>query len=559
MICIGTERGRLFFTSGAPGFGMRWATSGHEGKAVTGVDATEKTTAISSGEDGSYRMWRVQDRAPHLNIQFPGPLRDVKLSRKSVWAHVACTTDSFAVDPYSGKIYTPPPGVATDPDPAEAIGSHQTQQFVAVAGLEGRLLRIMDARLHSKHVDFVDASLGYPHERSIRQLSLSGDCSLLVSGSEDGTVKLWDVGSGGMISQLRFGAGQIPFPQFREGHSTLVIAASRELQIFRPAGKSMMESVVNVGHSIKTFAYWPSSREVLSAVAKDDKTRPSHFFSYQLHSQSRVQDFNGVPQLGGGSWLECHPTKTQFAISSDKWKGVAYGKTNSSSPDAWLPLENPGPVAYSPNGKWVVALGAEPDEKRNLVPLVKLWSEGKWQVEGKWRAISQTAMPSPSTAYCLTAGNTTLAAAFGGPEIQMFDIPGLKPGHKFVSAFSVSTLALSPNERFLAVGDMKGHVTLYDLATSGSVSQESLHRDAVTSMAWRPDGTLLVTAGADQSLAFWSVAEGRLQIAARTQLPSRHIVKMLLTPDGKDLLTLGANEVAIRDWQIEELLRVLVK
>ena len=74
----------------------------------------------------------------------------------------------------------------------------------------------------------------------------------------------------------------------------------------------------------------------------------------------------------------------------------------------------------------------------------------------------------------------------------------------------IAALALSADGHLRAVGEHYHHgITLED-ARTGQVRALDGHLDRVTALAFTPDATRLVSAGADGQLIVWEVASGRL-------------------------------------------------
>lgn len=104
---------------------------------------------------------------------------------------------------------------------------------------------------------------------------------------------------------------------------------------------------------------------------------------------------------------------------------------------------------------------------------------------------------------------------------------------------NIGSLTFSPDSTAVACGTYTGIVRVWDVATGRSVSAFSVNGDdpsgaaaqPVTTLAFSPDGRMLVTAGStDGTLGLWDVASGR-NLATLT-VPGEDVTSAAFTPAG---------------------------
>lgn len=69
----------------------------------------------------------------------------------------------------------------------------------------------------------------------------------------------------------------------------------------------------------------------------------------------------------------------------------------------------------------------------------------------------------------------------------------------------IATVALSTDGKTLGAGSLNGLVSLWDLSSDQELIPLMEHTDAITALAFSPDGKLLATAGRDKGLILWEI------------------------------------------------------
>ncbi|MGH9845573.1 MAG: WD40 repeat domain-containing protein, partial [Blastocatellia bacterium] len=112
----------------------------------------------------------------------------------------------------------------------------------------------------------------------------------------------------------------------------------------------------------------------------------------------------------------------------------------------------------------------------------------------------------------------------------------------------VSDLAVTPDGKLLISGSADNTVKLWSMPEGRWLATLPAHPDNVKDLAVTPDGSLLITACAD-TLRLWSLPEGRLLTAMDEHTDA--VNTMAITPDGRTLIS-GGDDKTIRFWSLPE-------
>ncbi|WP_152590674.1 serine/threonine-protein kinase [Nostoc sphaeroides] len=281
------------------------------------------------------------------------------------------------------------------------------------------------------------------HSNGVTSIAVSPDGKTLASGSQDKTIKLWNLATGKLIRTLT-------------GHSNLVnsVAFSRDGKTLASGSTDGSIKLWNLatGEQIRTLR--GHSDSVISiAISPDGKTLASGNFD------ASVKLWN----LANGEQIRTL-TGHSFWVNS---------------------------VAISPDGKTLASGSVD--------KTIKLWNLATGELI---RTLTEHYIFVNSVA--ISPDGKTLASGSHDKTIKLWNLATGEQirtlaGH----SDSVFSVAISPDGKTLASGSQDKTIKLWNLATGEQIRTLTGHSNLVTSIAISPDGKTLVSASDDNTIKIW--------------------------------------------------------
>ena len=343
------------------------------------------------------------------------------------------------------------------------------------------------------------------HTGGVTSVAFSSDGTLLASGSEDETVKLWVVATHTNIATLR-------------GHTDGVWSVA-----FSPDGK------------------------IIASGAGDPGIR------FPADNTVKLWDVETNTNI---TTLEGHEGRVASVAFSPDGKIIASGsddetiklwdvETNTNIATLEGHTDRVASVAFSPDGKILASVGGTFDET------VKLWdvetNTNTATLEGHTDGASSVAFSPDGKILASGVGDAFFPEFF--PEssdnrVKLWDVASGEPiaslgGH----TGEVWSVTFSPDGKKLASvgGTFDNRVKLWDVASGEPIISLEGYMDVVSSVAFLPDGTRLA-ARSDITILLWDVDSGD-----QITIPEGHA----LSSDGTRLAVVSEDDGTILLWDME--------
>ena len=351
-----------------------------------------------------------------------------------------------------------------------------------------------------------DAKVNYVrmagHDGPVRSVTYSPNGQLVLSSSEDNTVRVWDAAAGESVRALRGHGRAVRACAFSpNGEWVLSGGDDESVRVWNLRGYQetrVLHATVFSGHEDAVLSARFSRDGQMIVTASRDRTA-SLWDAASGKPLKRFEEgheflVSGAVFFPGGQYVATGAGDNSVRI---------WDMTAGTQQAALTPTGRIGTLAVSPDGK-LIATGSTNSD-------VKLWSAPGGEAQGN----------------------------LSGHESE------------------VSAIAFSPNGERLASGDNRGRVRLWkkEPATANGSAwtferELNGHSSSITSLRFTPDGRRLVTASGDRTCGQWDLATGEEQ----RQLVLKHddwVSALEISPDGARALT-GSDDGSARLWKLAD-------
>ena len=325
------------------------------------------------------------------------------------------------------------------------------------------------------------------HSGGVNSVVFSPDGHRVVSGSNDNTVRIWNVATGESQAELKGHSGRVNSVVFSpDGHHVVSGSIDNTVRIWNVATGESEAELKGHTNSVNSVVFSPDGRLVVSG-SYDNTVRIWN-----------VVTGESVAELKGHLGAVCsvvfspdghHVVSGSYDMTMHIWNvvtGESEAELRGHSGEVYS-------VDFSPDGSHVVS-GSDD-------MTVRIWN---------------------------------VATAKSEAELK---------GH----SGEVYSVVFSPDGNHVASGSDDKTVHIWNVTTGESEAELKGHLKGVTSVVFSPDGSRVVSGSDDKTVRIWNVATGECEAELRGHL--RQVNSAVFSPDGSRIVS-GSYDNTMRIWNM---------
>ena len=410
------------------------------------------------------------------------------------------------------------------------------------------------------------------HTELVNSVAYSPDGKILASGSNDWTIRIWDVDKRKHIKTLEGHTGKVNSVAYSQDGETIVSGSDDGIRVWNVENWNDKILYRSENAGIVNMMYSPDEK-TLTSLSKNGKIE-----SWDLTSGEKQWTILGYKKSRKLKSLLQNVIKLSSYSLDGKtfanWSGVEMRLYNVVKGNLELLFKKSEisvySLAFSPNGSTIVT-GSDDGT-------ISIWNtkngEHKRTLPGHSGMVTSVAY-SPD-------GNIFASASLDG-TIRLWGAVGGLPKRTFTGHIrNFDSLAYSPNGKTLASRTKNGNILVWDVQTfkhkftlavdanDEQVPRVDERRNRRTDtertnapLAYSPDGTTLATADMNNTIRLWDTESGKLELTFKAkndeeQPPDQNnrvrrpytITSLAYSIDGKTLVG-GSRDGKIQFWDLE--------
>jgi len=364
------------------------------------------------------------------------------------------------------------------------------------------------------------------HQSGVNSVSFSPDGKMIASGSNDNTVKLWDVVTGRELRTFSRHQFSVSLVSFSPNGKIIASGSAEVMKLWDVATGREFRTFTGHQLGVNSVSFSPDGKIIASGSA--DKTVKL----WDVATGRELRTFTGHQQ---GVTANFSPDGRTIASSSGdgtvKLWDVATGRELRT-----ITKLNAHSVSFSPDSR-TIASGNRDDTVR------------LWDVATGRELRTFTGHQSDINSVSFSPDGRTIASGSFDKTVKLWDIKTGKAlltltGHQR----SIKSVSFSPDGKTIASGSRDHTVKLWDVAIGRELYTFTGHQEGVNSVSFSPDGKTIASGSADKTVKLWDVATGR---ELRTFTGHQEGVNSVsFSPDGKTLAS-GSGDFTVKLWDVE--------
>lgn len=502
----------------------------HQGaiNALLTVETAQGTRVVTASSDGSARVWNMEGGAPLAELsgqpaphQHTGRVQALAVRPKGRYV-LTGGRDGAAIlwsmesgQPMRLFRRADAPGAGVTAAVFEVDGEH-----VLIGYDDGVVVRY---DMQQRVVSTIPA-----HSRAIQSLALGPDGRLLLSGSTDGTARLFDLHAGDVTGLVLDHPRSVVSTAFSPDGKRMLTVSGRTTRLWDVQTRRELRTLAGRTEPVRALALSPDGEHLAAASAGGG------VFEWDLAQGSVTRRFAG--HRDAVSTLS-YSSSGEMLVTGSEDETVRMWRTDSAKEVGQLRRHAGGvhAVAFSAGGDSFATGGGDQQ--------VLVWNElqpasDPVKLSGHTAAIMSVAFVADGQRLVTGADDTT---------IRLWD---LSTGQQVWSCEecggSVAALVVAPDGQRILAGSHDGRVRILDTASGQALGDVGGRQAAIHALALSRDGHEMLVGSEDGRARLWqrTAQDGWTEVLALSGHESR-VTAVLFSADARFLLT-GSEDQTIR-------------
>ena len=447
---------------------------------------------------------------------------------------------------------------------------YKDDKYVLAAGKDGKIRKFL-------FNTFELVSVLEGHEKEINALALSTDEKLIFSASDDGSVRAWDDLTGSSRVLYCHEKAALSLDRSKDGRLLVTGGSDKQVIVYNLQAGSVEHVLsefnsgvwavrlssrctylaagdANANIKVWRFGDWESSKSFVGHSKRISRlefnSQESTLFSSSNDQTIRMWsldlDKNELILSGHTDWVK------DFKLSPDE-KHIFSIAENYKIIVWYVPRFD---SSFRVKGHSSQILQSFYAKKSKTSPEYLYTSDQReikvWSLESN-SVYKTLATDHEITAICISPDDSTLIAAYSSKEIVYWNIEDQVAECKLTHPSLVRAMLVSPDSRYVAIGDANFRVTIYNKRTLEALGVFRRHSSVVSTFAYsKPfDGEceMMFSAGADGMIYLYT-----LKTRESSKLGSHQVTVTALCVSRNNELLISGDEIGtFKIWNIQKV------
>jgi WD40 repeat protein len=367
------------------------------------------------------------------------------------------------------------------------------------------------------------------HARQVNAATFSPDGMRIASGSDDGTVRTWDVSTGRTIAVADAHAGSVYSVAFSpDGRRVLSASYDGMLRLWDASSGAPLRTLAGHHGPIESAAFSPDGRLIASGA--DD------------HDVRLWDDRSG----GTIAILRGHARQVNSVAFSPDGRSIVSG-SDDGYVYVWNRFTHHVLRRLGDHEVYVRSVAFSGDGRR----IVSAYGDGTVRV---WDAASGLAVAvmrgheGPAWSAAFSPDGRRVVSASADKTLRLWDVASGSQINVFGGhAGGVTSVAFSRDGRAVISASADRTVRTWDPTNGALLAVFGGHQAAVYWAQFSPDGRLIATASEDQTVRIWDAGAGKPPAVLRAD--AGWVRAVAFSPDGRRLAA-AYQDKAVRVWDV---------